>query len=248
MVRERIQKSLLRGSVFANLNLVQDVSQGSYRVNTALLDAAMEAVPAIMKRFPDATPPSVDGLLSLRGVLEPVDCEDDPDTRSVLDEALLAGLDQALESLLESRAMEGNRLKEILKGHISTLDGLHIEAMACADTQSELMRQRIEQGVAALLDKTPALPEDRLAQEAAVLCTKADVREELDRLAAHCKAAYDLLSQDGAIGRKFDFLCQEFNREANTLCSKAIDAELTRVGLEMKVTIDQLREQVQNIE
>ncbi len=248
LVRERIQKSLTRGSIFANLNLVQDVSQGTWRVNTAVLDAAMAAIPAVMERFPDATPPSVDGLLSLRGVLEPVDQEDNPDTRSVLDEALLLGLDRALETLLESRALEGARLKDMLDGHIATLESLHTEALTCAETQTGLMSQRIELGVAALLDKTPALSEDRLAQEAAVLCTKADVREELDRLGAHCEAAHDLLSQDGAIGRKFDFLCQEFNREANTLCSKAIDPGLTRVGLDMKVTIDQLREQVQNVE
>ena len=248
LARERIQKAFHRGSVFANLTLTQDTPQIAYRVNTAVLDAAIAAVPGIMEKLPGATPPSVDGLLSIRGVLEPAEQNDDEDAKSTFVEMMLKDLDEAITGMVENRHLEGARLKDMLMAHVSTLEGLHKQSLTCAETQTGLLRQRIEQGVAALLESAPALPEERLAQEAAVLCTKADVREELDRLDAHCKAAHDLLAESGAIGRKFDFLCQEFNREANTLCSKAIDPELTKVGLEMKVTIDQLREQVQNVE
>lgn len=248
IVRERLQKTFKRGSFFANLNLKQEYSQGGYQLNAAVLDAAMNAVPAIMERFPNAAPPSVDGLLAIRGVLEPIAIEESNGPNKELDNILLAGLNDAIKQLAVHRGEEGGRLKNMLSTHVSTIKSLHGQSTRFAENQTSLMRQRIEQGVAALLDRTPALSEDRLAQEAAVLATKADVREELDRLDAHCTAANELLNEGGAIGRKFDFLCQELNREANTLCSKSIDTDLTKAGLGMKVTIDQLREQVQNVE
>ena len=247
-LRERIQKIFRRGNIFANLTVSHSESRSGFQVNTAVLDAALAAVPAIMERFPNATPPSVDGLLRIRGVLEPVDKDDNEETKSALDGLVLAGLDDVLQGLKENREQEGSRMKDILSDLVATIQDLHGQALEGASTQAGLLRARIEQGITVLLETAPALPEERLAQEAAVLCTKADVREEIDRLQSHCKAAQDLLNEGGAIGRKFDFLCQEFNREANTLCSKAIDTDLTKVGLEMKVTIDQMREQVQNIE
>ncbi len=250
VVRSKIQTAFKRGSFFANLTLKQETSQGKYQVNMAVLDAAIDAIPSILERVPNAIPPSVDGLLSIKGVLEPVSNEDDASQKldSGLDVVLMNALDEALVELANNRGEEGARLKDMLSTHVETIRSLNEQSMTFAGNQTAMMRQRIEQGVAALMESAPALPEERLAQEAAVLATKADVREELDRLTAHCQAATDLLNEGGVIGRKFDFLCQEFNREANTLCSKAIDAELTTAGLEMKVTIDQLREQVQNVE
>ena len=146
------------------------------------------------------------------------------------------------------RESEGARLAELVSDHVTAIEGLVGEAAHLAAAQPETLRARLENQLQDLLEAAPALPEERLAQEAAVLINKADPREELDRLGAHVGAARDLLSEGGAIGRRLDFLCQEFNREANTLCAKSPDVELTRIGLELKSRIDQLREQVQNIE
>jgi uncharacterized protein (TIGR00255 family) len=136
----------------------------------------------------------------------------------------------------------------VLDGHLDEIARLAEAAGACAALQPQALRDRLRAQVSALLDASPALPEERLAQEAALLIAKADVREELDRLRAHIQAAREMMAEGGAIGRRFDFLCQEFNREANTLCSKSADVELTRIGLSLKAAIEQLREQVQNIE
>src|SRR3546814_54169 len=146
------------------------------------------------------------------------------------------------------RAAEGARLLAMARGHIDEIERLAEAARGCAATQPQALRQRLTEQLALLLEESAGVSEDRLAQELAMLAGKADVREELDRLAAHVEAARELLDQGGAVGRKLDFLCQEFNREANTLCSKSVDVELTRIGLDLKSSIEQLREQVQNIE
>ncbi|WP_395458021.1 endoribonuclease YicC domain-containing protein [Azospirillum melinis] len=157
-------------------------------------------------------------------------------------------LSKLIDQLAVNRLAEGARIAEVLNGHLDEIARLVDAASACASTQPEALREKLRTQVAAILGSFPALSEERLAQEAAILIGKADVREELDRLRAHIQAARDMMAEGGAIGRRFDFLCQEFNREANTLCSKSADVELTRIGLSLKASIEQLREQVQNIE
>jgi uncharacterized protein (TIGR00255 family) len=154
----------------------------------------------------------------------------------------------ALEGLAMMRLGEGARLEAVLTGRLDEIAVLVKDAESAAATQPAAIKARIKELVTVLLDSVPALPEERLAHEAALVVAKADIREELDRLRAHLDAARGLMKEGGAIGRRFDFLCQEFNREANTLCSKSADLELTRIGLGLKAAIEQLREQVQNIE
>ena len=157
-------------------------------------------------------------------------------------------LEAALDDLVAARRGEGTHLKAAVEAHLTTVATLTAAAAACAATQPDALRERLKTQVEALLDSVPALSEDRLAQEAALLIARGDVREELDRLGAHVAAARALLAEGGTVGRRLDFLCQEFNREANTLCSKSSDVGLTRIGLDLKSAIEQLREQVQNIE
>jgi uncharacterized protein (TIGR00255 family) len=150
--------------------------------------------------------------------------------------------------LAAARAQEGTALHQMAESHLGEIVRLTEEARQCAASQPDALRERLRRQVQELLETRTGLSEDRLAQEAALLASKADVREELDRLDAHVEAARELLREGGAIGRRLDFLCQEFNREANTLCSKASDVALTRTGLSLKNAVEQLREQVQNIE
>ena len=246
--RARIAKRFRRGNISLALTVRWNQVRGSYRVNQAVLDDILSLLPEIRERFPDAGPPHVDGLLALRGVIEPVEDEPSEEARQAAETAVLAGLDEALESLASMRDQEGARLASVLTTHLDGIGRLCAEAEGLAAAQPDAIKERLRIQVAALLDAVPALPEERLAQEAALLMAKADVREELDRLKAHRDAARDLMGGDGAIGRKLDFLCQEFNREANTLCSKSVDLALTRVGIELKAGVEQLREQVQNIE
>lgn len=247
-VRDRIAKGFRRGNFNVQLTVAWTGPLGGYRINTDMLDQVIALVPGIQAKVPDAAPPSVDGLLSLRGVIEPVDDMVPEDKRAELDAALLAGLDEALARLSAMRAEEGARLLAVLSGQVDEIERLQARAAALASTQPDAIRKRLAEQVAALVEDAGTLDQERLAQEAALLMTKADIREELDRLSAHVAAARELLAVDEPVGRKLDFLCQEFNREANTLCSKSWDRELTAIGLDLKTVIDQLREQVQNIE
>jgi uncharacterized protein (TIGR00255 family) len=192
-----------------------------------------------------AAPPRLDGLLALPGVIERADEESDPASALAL---LTRQLNEALDGLKAMRLAEGARLVDLAEAQIDEIERLTNAARGIAATQPGAIAGRLRQQLEALLGQVPLPSPERLAQESALLAAKADVREELDRLAAHVSAVRTLIESGGAIGRKFDFLCQEFNREANTLCSKAADVELTRIGLDLKVAIEQLREQVQNIE
>jgi len=170
---------------------------------------------------------------------------------AALDSALMRTLDEALQGLVNARAGEGKALAAVLEGHVEEIDSLCRRAAERAQAQIGVVRQRFETQLGELLGRTPALSEERFAQEVAMLVGKADVREELDRLIAHIAQARSLLHEarpDNPVGRKFDFLCQEFNREANTLCSKSADIELTRIGIDLKGAVERMREQVQNVE
>jgi uncharacterized protein (TIGR00255 family) len=246
--RERATRKLKRGSVWMNLTVTRSVAQADIQVNTDALDRIIAILPDIQRRLPEFRPTSAEGLLGLRGMIEIVDQQPSEEERAALDTALLDGLDRTLDALVAMRQEEGARMAALLDGHLERIGILCADAERLAALQPEAIRERLREQVAALLETAPALPEDRLAQEVAVLATKADTREEVDRLKAHREAAAVLLSGPGPVGRKLEFLCQEFNREANTLCAKSSDVELTRIGIDLKATIDQLREQVQNIE
>lgn len=247
-VRERVGRWLKRGNVLCSLNVTRTAGQSGMRVNTDILDQVIALLPTIQSRLPESRPVSAEGLLALRGVIDVM--EDDPtdEARETFHQVLLDGLDQTLRSLTAMRTREGERLGEVLHQQVERIAVLSREADHLAAVQPAAILQRLREQLAALGEQTPPLPEDRLAQEAALLATRADTREEIDRLKAHSDAARALLGSDGPVGRRLDFLCQEFNREANTLCSKAQDVSLTRIGLDLKASIDQLREQSQNIE
>lgn len=246
--RERIAKTFKRGNLSVNLNIAWIKGDAGFRVNSVVLGELLATLPKIREQLPDAGPPSIDGLLALRGVIEPVEEELTDDARSALESEILENFEVALAALSAMRDDEGARLTEGLDARLDEIAGLSGEAEKLAALQPDAIRERLKTQVEALLADIPALSEDRLAQEAALLMTKADIREELDRLKAHEQAARELMSNGGAVGRKLDFLCQEFNREANTLCSKSQDVTLTRIGLDLKSSIEQFREQVQNIE
>jgi uncharacterized protein (TIGR00255 family) len=247
-VRERVKKRLGRGNISLSLSIDWQRQDSPYTINKDILDGYLALLPELAGRVPDTRPASLNGLLSLKGVIEPRDEGISEDAREDLQAVLLGSLEQTLDALLIMRADEGARLAGVLGQQIGTIEELCAAASKTAATRPEAIRLRLKQQVEALLEDVPTLSAERLEQEAALLMTKADIKEELDRLSAHVGAARDLLDEDGAIGRKLDFLCQEFNREANTLCSKSGDVELTRIGLDMKAMIEQFREQVQNIE
>lgn len=248
IARDRVTKRFKRGNISLNLEISWTRPLSQMRVNDEVLAQVLVAVDKVQAARPDATPPSVDGILGLRGVLEQVDDEPSADERAQLEEVLLAGLEQTLEQLVEGREAEGQRLGGVLHDQLADVEILYEKASALAALAPDTIRKRLAEQVSNLTQDIQALDPERLAQEAALIMTKADIREELDRLAAHIAAARDLLGEGEPVGRRLDFLCQEFNREANTLCSKSSDTELTRIGLELKAVIEQFREQVQNIE
>ena len=236
-----------RGNISATLSLVRPPKQTSLSVNTDVLDQVLDLAKNLAGRV-KADPPTVDGLLSVRGVLDTVDEEESDEVRAHLDDAIVASFGSGLDSLGKNRDQEGARLAEVVKGHVTEIEALAKRAVAAAAASPAAIEKRLREQVRALIKDDPSLPEERIAQEVALLVAKGDIREELDRLRSHVEAAHELLVSAEPIGRRFDFLCQEFNREANTLCSKAADIELTRIGLDLKATIERLREQIQNIE
>ena len=234
-----------RGNISLTLSLKTSERPPKMRVNRELLDDLV----ALAGEFEEAgaARPRLDALLAVRGVIETVEDEDEAE-RAGAEAAMLEGLGAVLDRLAAARREEGARLAPAMIGHLDRIETLVAAAKASAAARPEALTERLRTQVAELLQASPALPEDRLAQEAALLVAKADIREEIDRLEAHIGQARGLMSGGEAVGRRLDFLCQEFNREANTLCSKASDVELTRIGLDLKAVIEQFREQVQNIE
>jgi uncharacterized protein (TIGR00255 family) len=246
-VRAAVPNYCARGSVNVSLSVDRGARGMTLQVNRDILDQVLALSDEVRRRV-DADRPRTDGLLGLRGVLETVEAAEAEDVRSAREARMAADLDGLLADLAAVRRDEGARMAETVGGHLAELERLAAEARSTAEVQPEALRQRLRRQVADLLDAQVGVPEERLAQEAAILASKADVREELDRLDAHVASARELLNGGGVIGRRLDFLCQELNREANTLCSKAQDVALTNIGLALKNTVEQLREQVQNIE
>ncbi|CAN5435506.1 YicC family protein [soil metagenome] len=246
LTKAAAQARLNRGQVTVGVQARRaDAGAGAVRVNEAVLARYLALANQLAED--GCTPPSADGLLGLRGVLDAADEDgDDAETRAPVEAAMAATLEQALDALKISRGREGEQLSPVIAGFIDRIDRLTRDAGGEAAAQTAHIRDRFARRMAELAPDAPGLDE-RIVLEAAALATKADVREELDRLAAHVASARQLLLEPPA-GRKLDFLMQEFMREANTLCSKSATTPLTAIGLELKAVIEQLREQVQNVE
>lgn len=250
-IRERAQARLSRGSVTVTWTLEQAdrakvpqvVVNEPFLREILALQGTLEAQGLV---YPTA--PSLDRLLAVRGVVEVVERVADAAVLAALAAPALADLDAALAGLVEARGREGAKLRTVLETHLDEMAALTVQAVAAAESQPAALRARMAEQLALLLEASPPVPEERMVQELALLAAKADVREETDRLTAHVAACRELLGDGGAIGRKLDFLCQELNREANTLCSKAVDLALTGIGVELKTRIERFREQIQNVE
>jgi len=248
--RDLATRKLKRGNVQLSLTLTANAQGPGLRVNKEFLAELVALVDEMGPSHQNIAPARWDGLLAVKGVLETAngDEAEPEDIRDAREAAIKADLEKVLDSLAAMRGVEGERIQAVLASQLDEVATLADRAGATAALRPEAVRERLRQQVASVLEAAPSLGEDRIAQEVALIAVKADVREELDRLRAHVAAARDLIAQGGAVGRKLDFLSQEFNREANTLCSKSSDVELTRIGLDLKAVIDQFREQVQNIE
>jgi uncharacterized protein (TIGR00255 family) len=245
-IRQLIGKMISRGSLTLNLSVEREGAGGDLLINRQALATVLAAIDELSGRIP-AAPPSLDGILGLKGVLEQRDRPMAADAEEALAAAILDGASQALVDLVLARRHEGSQIAAILRDRLDEIEVLVQRADIHPARSRDVILAKLRQQVADLSTDI-AISEERLAQEALLLATKADIREELDRLTAHIATARQLIGSGGAVGRRLDFLAQEFNREANTLCSKSNAVELTAIGLDLKAAIDQLREQVQNIE
>ncbi|HXT05829.1 MAG TPA: YicC/YloC family endoribonuclease [Roseiarcus sp.] len=245
--RARLGKALSRGTVFANISAVREGASVTARIDATLLGEIAAAAQAAAERFALA-PPTLDGLLAVRGVVEAVEAADDEATLAATAAAMLNTFDEAIAAVIAMRRGEGEALRKVLVERLDAIAALTQAADSNPARRPEAVRGRLAASVAALAGAARGLDEARLHQEALLLAAKADIREELDRLHAHVAAARALLAEGGPTGRRLDFLAQELAREANTLCAKANDVSLTAQGMELRVQIEQLREQAQNIE
>lgn len=245
--RKRAAEVLARGTVYANLTVKRTGAASVVRVNDDVLNSILKVVGEISAKT-DAVAPSVDGLLAIKGVIEVVEPENSEEEMQAARVAVTAAFEQALQSLIDMRKREGVALGQILLQRMDDIDRLSKRAEAAPGRKPEAIKARLAEQIAALLETSDRFDEDRLSQEAILIAAKADIREELDRIASHVAQTRELLGKGGPVGRRLDFLAQEFNREVNTTCSKSNDIELTNTGLEMKNVVEQFREQVQNLE
>jgi uncharacterized protein (TIGR00255 family) len=245
--KKRAGEVLSRGTVYANLNVRRSIPVSTVRINEEVL-ASIVKVAGVLAGKIDAVAPSIDGLLAIKGVIEVVEPETNEEEDIAAKAAAGAAFDQALLDLVEMRQREGATLGQILSQRMDEIERLAKKAEAAPGRKAEAIRARLGELVAALLDASDRFDPDRLNQEALLIAVKADIREELDRIASHISQAREMIAKGGPIGRRLDFLAQEFNREVNTCCSKSNDLELTNTGLAMKNVVEQFREQVQNLE
>lgn len=247
LLRDSAGRVLKRGNVTANLTLRREETR-RLAVDPAALEEVMAIALDLRARIPDCPPLRAEALLSLPGVLRPATAEAEAGADTALAAALRTGFERALAGLVAARQQEGERIGAVLLVLLDEIDSLRDQAARESADQPAAQRTRMLEAVRGLVGEVPTLPEERIAQEVALLAARSDVREELDRLSSHIAAARALLAESGPVGRRLDFLVQEFNREANTLCSKSATAALTATGLRLKAAIEQLREQGQNIE
>jgi uncharacterized protein (TIGR00255 family) len=245
--KKRAGEVLSRGTVYANLNVKRTNAASMVRVNEDVL-ASIVKVASLLAGKIDAVAPSVDGLLGIKGVIEIVEPESDEAEDQAARAAAAAAFDEALTNLVAMRRREGTALGQILSQRMDEIEILAKKAEAAPGRKPEAIRARLAEQIATLLESSDRFDADRLTQEGLLIAAKADIREELDRIASHISQAREMIGKGGPVGRRLDFLAQEFNREVNTCCSKSNDIELTNTGLEMKNVVEQFREQVQNLE
>jgi len=245
--KKRAGEILSRGTVYASLNVKRTSSASTVRVNEEVLASIVKVAGALAGKL-EAVAPSIDGLLAIKGVIEIVEPESDEAEDKVARDAAAAAFDQALRDLVDMRRREGVSLGQILSQRIDEIERLASRAETAPGRKPDAIKARLAEQVAALLESSDRFDPDRLNQEALLVATKADIREELDRIASHVSQAREMIARGGPVGRRLDFLAQEFHREVNTCCSKSNDIELTNTGLELKSVVEQFREQVQNLE
>jgi len=247
IAKKRAAALLARGTVYANLNVRRANALAAVRINEEVLASVLKAASQLAGKI-DAVAPSIDGLLGIKGVIEVVEPESDEEEDKAAMAAAAAAFDKALADLVAMRQREGVALGQILSQRMDEVEALAKKAEAAPGRKPEAIKARLAEQIAALIETSDRFDADRLNQEALLIAARADIREELDRIASHVAQARELIGKGGPIGRRLDFLAQEFHREANTCCSKSNDVELTNTGLEMKNVIEQFREQVQNLE
>ncbi len=245
--KKRAAELLARGTVYANLTVKRANSLSTVRINEDVLASIVKVAGQLAARI-DAVAPSIDGLLAIKGVIEVVEPESDEEEDKVARAAAAEAFDKALTDLVAMRQREGTALGQILSQRMDEVEAFAKKAETAPGRKPEAIRTRLAEQVAALLETSDRFDADRLNQEALLIAARADIREELDRIASHIAQARELIGKGGPIGRRLDFLAQEFHREVNTCCSKSNDIELTNTGLEMKNVVEQFREQVQNLE
>ena len=245
--RARGTEKLSRGTVYANLTVERKGTQPTVKVNEPVLGAVLSALKGLSGKV-QAAPPTLDGILSLKGVIEVTEEDESEEDHRAAETAIISGFEEALAALLHMRQAEGKTLGGLLSRRLDEIAALSARAESAPGRKPEAIKARLADQVSTLLQASERFDSDRLYQEAVLLAAKADIREELDRLISHIAQAKKLLANGGAIGRKLDFLAQELHRESNTLTAKANDLELTNIGLELKGVVEQFREQVQNLE
>jgi uncharacterized protein (TIGR00255 family) len=245
--RSRANAALARGTVYANLTVERKGAAPAVKINEPVLAAVIGALKRLEGKVA-AAPPSLDGILSLKGVLEVGDTDERAEDRLAAEAAIVAGFADTLAALVANRREEGAALGQLLGARLAEVATLTARAEAAPGRKPEAIKARLAEQIAVLLSSSERFDADRLHQEAVLIASKADIREELDRLAAHVGQAQKLIAEGGAIGRRLDFLAQELHRESNTLTAKSNDVELTNTGLELKTVVEQFREQVQNLE
>ena len=246
-VRNSSAQVLTRGTVYGTLSVDRHGAAPIVRVNEAVLAAVLATLKNLSGQV-DAVAPRLDGILSLKGVFDIIEPDESEQDRQAAEAAVIAGFETTLAELALMRRHEGESLQRVLSQRLEEIASLVARADAAPGRHPEAIKKRIAEQVAMLLDSSNRLDPDRLHQEAILIASKADIREEIDRLASHVAQVERLMAAGGSIGRRLDFLAQELNREANTLCSKSNDVELTNIGLELKGVVEQFREQVQNLE
>jgi uncharacterized protein (TIGR00255 family) len=245
--RKRASEQLSRGTVYANLTVERKGVVPTVRINESVLAAVLAKIRDLAGKV-ETAPPSLDGILALKGVMEVTDEDESENERRAAEAAIAAAFDKALAELTAMRREEGATLGRVLSARLAEIATLSQRAEAAPGRKPEAVKARLAEQVANLLSTSQRFDSDRLHQEAIMLAAKADIREELDRLASHVAAAQKLLGEGGPVGRRLDFLAQELHRESNTLTAKSNDVELTNIGLELKTVVEQFREQVQNLE
>ena len=245
--RKNATEKLSRGTVYANLTVERKGVLPTVKVNEPVLTAVLATLKGLSGKV-EASPPSLDGILALKGVIEITEEDEREEDRRAAEAAIVAGFDTLLAGLIAMRREEGATLGRLLSARLDEIAALAARAEAAPGRKPEAIKARLNEQVATLLAASQRFDSDRLHQEAILIASKADIREELDRLASHVEQVRKLIADGGPIGRRLDFLAQELNRESNTLTAKANDVELTNIGLELKSVVEQFREQVQNLE